>query len=131
MPGKVYSSVLLNRIKTAADEKIREEQAGFRSGRSCIEQIFTLRNIIEQCNEYRKPLHINFVDFQKAFDSVHRETLWSIVKHYGVTQKFVNIFRNIYQNTSCCLRTDTGYSKYFRIETGVRQGCMLSPLLFL
>ncbi|CAH1266795.1 Hypp3576 [Branchiostoma lanceolatum] len=49
IPGKVFCAVLLKRLKKAVDCKLREEQAGFRSNRSCTEQIFTLRNIIDQC----------------------------------------------------------------------------------
>uniref|UniRef100_W6NBN1 Endonuclease-reverse transcriptase HmRTE-e01 n=1 Tax=Haemonchus contortus TaxID=6289 RepID=W6NBN1_HAECO len=49
VPGKTFCIVLLRRICTAIDGQLREEQAGFRSGRSCSEQIFTLRNIVEQC----------------------------------------------------------------------------------
>uniref|UniRef100_A0A7I5E8S3 Reverse transcriptase domain-containing protein n=1 Tax=Haemonchus contortus TaxID=6289 RepID=A0A7I5E8S3_HAECO len=130
VPGKTFCIVLLRRICTAIDGRLREEQAGFRSGRSCSEQIFTLRNIIEQCVEYGQPLVINFVDFKKAFDSIHRESLWAILKTYGVPQSFISIFKNLYLNSSCCVRTDTGYTPFFQIDTGVRQGCILSPILF-
>ncbi|XGW34042.1 hypothetical protein V3C99_018085, partial [Haemonchus contortus] len=130
VPGKTFCIVLLRRICTAIDGRLREEQAGFRSGRSCSEQIFTLRNIIEQCVEYCQPLVINFVDFKKASDSIHRESLWAILKTYGVPQSFISIFKNLYLNSSCCVRTDTGYTPFFQIDTGVRQGCILSPILF-
>ena len=46
VPGKTFCRVLLNRLKDEIDHTLRQEQAGFRSGRSCCEQIFTLRNII-------------------------------------------------------------------------------------
>ena len=79
--------VLLKRLQKNIDDKLREEQTGFRHGRSCNEQIFTLRNIIEQLLEYRKPLIINYLDFKKAFDSIYRPALWKILKIYGITQK--------------------------------------------
>ena len=110
---------------------MREEQAGFRSGRSCSEQIFILRNIIEQCNEYNIKNYINFVDFKKAFDSVHRETVWKIMAHYGIPQKVINITKKLYEHSSCRVRTNSGHTEYFDIVTGVRQGCILSPTLFL
>jgi len=71
-PGKVFSRVLLNRLQDAVDRTLWDEQAGFRRGRSCIEQVFTLRNIIEQSLEHQQDLIINFIDFKKAFDSVYR-----------------------------------------------------------
>ena len=82
-PGKVFTTVLLNRLQNAVDQTLREEQAGFRKGRSCAEQIFALQNIIEQSLEHQKDLVINFFDFKKAFDSVHRPSLWNILKYYG------------------------------------------------
>jgi hypothetical protein len=62
-------------ISKAVDDNLSKEQAGFRKGRGCTDQIFVLRNIIEQCSEWQRKLYINFVDFQKAFDSLHRESL--------------------------------------------------------
>jgi len=106
-------------------------KAGFRRGRSCVEQIFTLWNITEQCAEFQQPLSINFVDFKKAFDSVHRESLWNTARLYGTPEHYVNIFRTLYFNSRCCVRTDTGFTEMFNIITGVRQGCILSPFLFL
>ena len=43
-------------------------------------QIFILRNIIEQCTEWQRHLHINFMDFKKAYDSIHEESLWRILR---------------------------------------------------
>jgi len=77
--SKVFNRVLLNRLQDAVDCTLRDEQAGFRKGRSCIEQIFTLRNITEQSLEHQQDLIINFIDFKKAFDCVHRPSLWKIL----------------------------------------------------
>ena len=73
-PGKVFSRVLLNRQQGAVDCTLRDEQAGFRKGRSSTE-----RNIIEQSLEHQQDLIINFIDFKKAFDCVHRPSLWKIL----------------------------------------------------
>ena len=71
VPGKVFSSILIQRLQTELDLTLREEQAGFRPKRSCCDQIYTLRNIIEQAREFNFLLAINFIDFKKAFDSIH------------------------------------------------------------
>ena len=65
IPGKVMATVMLNRMRSAIDERLRQEQAGFRPGRSCCEQIFTLRQIIEKSLMYEKPVLINFIDFKR------------------------------------------------------------------
>ena len=78
VPSKVFGRVIIDRIRDGVDKKLRKEQAGFRRGRSTVEQFFILRNIIEQVAEWQSTLNITFVDFEKAFDSVHRESLWKI-----------------------------------------------------
>jgi hypothetical protein len=72
IPSKVFTRVLLNRIKEHVNPRLRKEQAGFRPNRSCIDQISTLRMIIEQCIEWSSRLYTEFVDSEKAFDSVNR-----------------------------------------------------------
>ena len=75
--SKVFLKILHHRIISSLEESkvIDEEQAGFRNGRSCTDHIFTLRNIVEHCEEWRVPLYVNFIDFRKAFDSVHWGTM--------------------------------------------------------
>ncbi|GFR60484.1 endonuclease-reverse transcriptase [Elysia marginata] len=87
IPGKVFNRVLLNRIKSATDPKLRDEQAGFRSNRSTTDQIATLRIIVEQSLEWNSPLIVNFLDYEKAFDSIDRELLWKIMRNYGIPEK--------------------------------------------
>ena len=82
--SKVFSRVILDRISEALDPLLRKEQAGFRKGKSCGDHIFTLRQILEQCQEWNTPFYANFVDFKKAFDSIHRDSLWRILRHYGI-----------------------------------------------
>ena len=78
-PSKILAKVIMKRLSLAVDHRLREEQAGFRRGRGCIDHIFTQRNIIEQSTEWQRTLYINFVDFTKAFDSVHRHSLWKLL----------------------------------------------------
>ena len=85
--GKIFGIVLINRIKDRVDKELKNGQAGFRKGRSTVERLSILRNIIEQSVECQAGLCINFVDFEKAFDSVHRESLWNIMRCYGIYQK--------------------------------------------
>jgi len=108
--------VLLNRLQDAVDQTLRHEQAGFRKGRACIEQIFALRNIIEQSLVHQKDLIINFIDFKKAFDSVYRPSLWKILEYYGIPERYISIFKALYDNSSCCVKTSTGYTSFFRLS---------------
>jgi len=85
--SKIMGRIVIDRIRMGIDRRLRKEQAGFRSGRGTTEQIFILRNILEQVNEWQATLYINFVDFEKAFDLVHRNGLWMIMNQYGIPQK--------------------------------------------
>lgn len=129
IPSKNFSKILIDRIKTSADDHLRQEQAGFRKGRSCCDQVFTLRNIIEQCTEWQRQLIINFVDFEKAFDSIHRESLWKILRHYGIPMKIVDLIKAFYTQFRCTIGNTS--DTYFLVKSGVRQGCMMSALLFI
>nr|KAG5690574.1 hypothetical protein BaRGS_009236 [Batillaria attramentaria] len=130
-PGKVLTRIILERPKTALDKTLREEQAGFRNDRSCTDHIATMRIIIEQSLEWQTPLYSTFVDFQKAFDSVDREVIWKLMSHYGFPPKFVNIIRQLYEDATCKVIHDGKLTEPFTVRTGVRQGCILSPTIFL
>ena len=80
------------------DSRLREEQEGFRPNRSCTDQIASLRIIMEQSIECNSSLYLNFIDYEKAFDSVQRETLWQLMRHHGILQKFVNIVSKSYED---------------------------------
>ena len=131
VPGKVFNRILLERIKTTVGPLLRDEQAGFRQNRSCVDQIATLRIIVEQSLEWNSSLYINFVDYEKAFDSVDRNTLWKLLRHYGVPTKLVNLIKNTYEGMSCRVVHEGQLTDSFGVKTGVRQGCLLSPFLFL
>ena len=63
VPGKVLTRVILNRFGKCIDEKLRDNQCGFRPGRGCSDQIFPLRQLIEKNREFGKDVYISFIDF--------------------------------------------------------------------
>ena len=130
MASKVLTRVILARIKTCIDRKLRQNQAGFRPERSCTDQIATLRIIIEQSVEWNSPLYMCFIDFIKAFDSLDRESMWKLLKHYGVPQKIINIILALYDGCQCSVIHRGKLSPAFPVSTGVKQGCLLSPIIF-
>ena len=100
-PGKVLNRVLLERMKEVVDPKLRDHLAGFRRNRSCADQIASLRIKVKQSLEWNSPLYINFIDYEKAFDSVDRETMWKLLRHSGVPEKIISVIRFTYQDMSC------------------------------
>ncbi|XP_063447098.1 uncharacterized protein LOC134726617 [Mytilus trossulus] len=131
VPSKVFTKIIIQRIQEGIDEELRQEQPGFRRGKSTTEQLFALRNIIEQCSEWNAPLYINFVDFEKAFDSIHRESLWSILKAYHIPAKLITVIKLFYDSFECAVLDEGVQSDWFKVKTGVKQGCVMSGFLFL
>ena len=127
---KLFSRVVLNRIQTIVDEQLLERQAGFRANRSTIEQIFSLRIVMEKYKQHNKPPHMCFIDIQKAYDSVNRDLLWKICKSYGLTDKIVNLLKMLHNNSKAKVRINGQLSDSFDIETGVMQGEIPLPFLF-
>jgi len=122
--GKALSRIMLDRMKLALYSLLRDEQAGFRRERSCTDQIATLRIIIEQSLEWNTGLYL-------AFDSVDRETMWQILQHYRVPGKIINIIRCLYGGFVCLVIYSGFLSEPFQVRTGVRQECLLSPMLLV
>ena len=128
--SKVFSSILLRRIKNRTEEILSEAQAGFRANRSTIDQIFVLRQLAEQYEEFGRELYVCYIDFKKAFDSVWRKGLWRVMRHYGYPEKIIRILEEMYNETFSAVRVDGELSDWFVTIVGVLQGCVLSPLLF-
>ena len=90
--SKVLCKIILERMKDALECRLRDEQAGFLKERSCCDQIATLTIIVEQTLEWNTGLYMVFVNFEEAFDSIDREVLWKILRHYGVPED-LGLFR--------------------------------------
>lgn len=76
--SKIMTRIILELIKNTVEEKLRENQAGFRTNRSSVDQICTLRIILDQIAERGQNLYLNFIDFIQAFDSINRNKIWDI-----------------------------------------------------
>ena len=129
--GKIMARVMLNRLILHISEKnLPESQCGFRSNRSTIDMVFTIRQIQEKCREQNMNLYMMFVDLTKAFDTVNRTALWNFLTKFGCPEKFVRVARELHDNMMGRVIVEGGYTFPFPITTGVKQGCVLAPTLF-
>jgi hypothetical protein len=126
---KLFSKILCGKVKSTLLEAQSVDQAGFRPGFSCDDHLFTMTLLIEMHGEFRLPLWVVAVDFQKAFDTVNHPPLWASLLEQGVQPQLVNALMRIYLNQSGTVQTDR-VSKPFSIGRGVRQGDPISPILF-
>ena len=131
--SKCYTSILNQRLYNWLEEnsKIVEGQAGFRRKYSTTDHIFTLYAVAQKClSKKGHKLYVAFVDFKKAFDSVHHGKLFETIQKEGIKGKFYGALRAMYDSLFSCVRVNMEYSEFFDCPNGVRQGCVLSPTLF-
>jgi sorting nexin-29 len=130
--GKIYSMLLLQRMDAWAEKQgLRAAgQAGFRAGRSTVDNIFVLKHIICKYKAEKKPVYAVFVDFKKAYDSVDRELLWRCLEQLGVHGELMQSLRDMHADVQMKVRLKGCLGEAFKAERGVRQGDPLSPLLF-
>ena len=121
--------ILLNRLKPQAEEIIKEEQAGFRVGRSTPEQIFNLRILCEKYLQHQESHYHVFVDFKKTFHRVWHAALWATMRLYNINGNLIRTIECLYKATSA-VYYDNNIGEWFRTINGVCQGCLLSPTLF-
>jgi len=128
--GKVYAQVINERLMSYCEKNkvLVEEQGGFRPHRGCPDQLFSLVEILQ--NRGKKGTFCCFIDVKKAFDRVFRAGLWQRVADEGVKGKMWRVLRSIYETVESCVTIDGETTSWFPIDTGVRQGCVLSPLLY-
>lgn len=125
MKTKVFNS--LTRVM---DQQLSEIQSRFRKSRGCADQIFTIRRIMEMTRRKRTPVHMCFIDLKAAYDSVNRDTLWTVLERYGVPRKLRSLIKALYHKTDAAVRVNGELTEWFEVKTGLRQGCLLSPALF-
>ena len=112
----------LNRIRPHIETILRINQNGFRQKRSTTSHILALRRMIEGIKDKNLPGVLLFVDFKKAFDSVHRDKLFKILIAYGIPRKIVDLIKLMYLNTKARVVTPDGETCLFDILAGVLQG---------
>ena len=126
---KVFTKIITKRITSILDEQQPREQAGFRKGYSTRDHLFCLTQILERSREYKLPLCIVFVDFEKAFDSVELNAVLQSLAEQGVQREYIELLRNA--NTNCTTEV-TLFANPISIPVGkgVKQGDTISPKLF-
>ena len=128
--SKVYTSILNERLSNWCERNniIVEEQGGFRRGRSYIDQIFVLAGLLDK--RRGKKTFCCFIDLRKAYDRVWRAGLWKRLWDEGIRGKMWRIIKNLYTKVESCVLLGSEKTDFFGIDEGVRQGCVLSPILF-
>lgn len=128
--GKTFARILETKLRDLLENTIEDTQFGFRPNRGVTDANFILRQIIEKAFIEERDIHLCFVDLEKAFDNIKREDIWRTLHKRGVKHDLIIAVQSLYKETKNYVRTRHETSKMFETSSGVRQGCILSPLLF-
>ena len=92
--------------------------------------MLVLKTLADKYKSANEKLYFGFVDFKKAYDTVWREGLIYKFLLQKVNGKFLNVIKSMYQTSECCVKVDNCITEFFTNNIGVKQGEVLSPLLF-
>ena len=106
-------------------------QFGFIPGRGITDAIFISRQIQEKYIGKNRNFYFAFVDLEKAFDRVPRKVQWWALRKVGIPEWIVHVVQIMYQNARSLVRINNSYSDVLKVQVGVYQGSVLSPLLFI
>ncbi|KAI3374956.1 hypothetical protein L3Q82_021487 [Scortum barcoo] len=119
------------RIRPIVDPRIQEEQCGFRPGRGTLDQLYTLHRVLEGLWEFAQPVHMCFVDLEKAFDRVPRGILWGVLREYGSPGPLLRAVRSLYDRSRSLVRIA---GRFLSVARGRRESGFgnhrISSLLF-
>ena len=128
--GKILARIMLNRItKHILDDVVSESQCGFRKQRGTVDMVFAIRQLQEKCVEQHQDLHLLFIDLTKAFDTVNRAALWTILSKFGCPPWFVQIIRSFHDGMFCRVIENGDASDPFPVSNGVKRACANAVLL--
>ena len=131
--SKNFTSIINTRLKIWSNSYniIGQEQAGFRAQFSTTDNVFVLHTLITKYLRRKGGrFYALFVNFEKAFDRVDRSALWYELLNQNVSSKMVRMLKAIYADVKARIKTSTDFTEIFSCPLGVRQGCIISPVLF-
>ena len=131
--GKLFLTILHIRLQEFVQKRniLKTNQLGFIKGSSTSDAHIMIHNLIDEyCHKRKKHIYSCYVDFEKAFDNIPRDMLFKKLFDMGIKGNFFNIIKHLYADDTAVIKVNNKISKPFRTNRGLRQGCVLSPLLF-
>lgn len=118
--GKLFARIVLRRLVALAERIYPESQCGFRSQRSTVDMIFSVRQLQEKYREQNQPLYLTFIDLTKAFDLLSRDGLFRMLPLIGCPPKLLSIVKSFHDGMRSTVQFDGDISNDFEVKGGVK-----------
>jgi hypothetical protein len=125
---KLWERIIEHRLRGVTN--VTENQFDFIPGRSTMETIFLISQLMERCREQKKDVHMIFIDLEKPYDKMPRNVIWWALQKHKVSIKYITLIKDMYDNVVTSVRTSDRDINDFSINIGLHQGSALSPYLF-
>ena len=129
--NRLIASVIKEAIQDSLYSFIDRDQCGFWPGRNIEENLDHFNELFYKALDGDEEYSMFLFDISKAFDSVSHDAIHSILKHVGLPVFFCNAIRGLFQNITLTTNFKGGTNLSFLVHSGIKQGCPLSPLLFI
>ena len=126
---KLYASIVLQKVRSRIKEFVSWTQSGFLRGRSCGNNLWILRRVVERAIEFNTPVYCVFVDYKGAFDALNRTALGRVLSLF-LSPSMVRRVMSLYFDAKANVRIKNIIGPEFDLLRGVRQGCPASPSFF-
>ncbi|MDJ1305866.1 MAG: reverse transcriptase domain-containing protein, partial [Candidatus Midichloria sp.] len=130
---RLVMQIVKNRLEewVECEGVLGELQNGFRKRRRLEDNIFSLTQCIEVAQKEDRQLWLAFLDIKGAYDNVSQRDLWDIVERFNLDEGLRELLKNIYKDNKAIITWEGNATGPIDIGRGLRQGCPLSPLLFM
>uniref|UniRef100_A0A8D9A4P5 Craniofacial development protein 2 n=1 Tax=Cacopsylla melanoneura TaxID=428564 RepID=A0A8D9A4P5_9HEMI len=128
--SKILLQLIKQRINDIIENNLSDTQMGFRQGKGCRDAITLMRLLLEKHIEKGKDIFMTFIDYSKAFDNVNHAKMIEILEKVNISKADLRLIVKLYWGQRGKIKTSLGVSEEFQISKGVRQGCIISPVLF-